>query len=372
MSSTLSLSLFFLKKKREREREEEGEVGFFVSWLVFDYFIRGNSQLTLSHSLSLKTTDGDELDITPLRILVIREAWQCLPDGDVASCAVDAPEADGRANAVASAPSASKKASSSSSSSSPSITSRSTALSTAAALKGTWKVFDVCAHAIPPSSSSSSSEGGGGGGEGSGDGGNGESGPGPGGAGPAAAFDLDDPDEQVTAIYSTSRTVQRWTLDPTEFPGDGGGAYALPDARVAAAEVNASGGSESGAGDSSSAPPPPPPSSTSGPAPGAAVLELVMLDPVSRGADADAIEGMGGRWGKGKGEEGGGEGDSDDSDADSSPPPPLLRRALLVTALWSPRDGTVVGLQREYDAGGDLVEVRARTAVRTDVAGGSM
>lgn len=109
------------------------------------------------------------------------------------------------------------------------------------------------------------------------------------------------------------------------------------------------------------------------------MLELVMLDPVSRGADADAIEGMGGggRWGKGKGrgkgEEGAGDSDADSDASDSdSPPPPLLRRALLVTALWSPREGTVVGLQREYDAGGDLVEVRARTAVRTDVAGGSM
>jgi len=91
-----------------------------------------------------------------------------------------------------------------------------------------------------------------------------------------------------------------------------------------------------------------------------------MLDPVSRGADADEIEGMG-RWGRGRGE-GEGEGGERDSDSDA----PLLRRALLVTALWSPRDGTVVGLQREYDAGGDLVEVRARTAVRTDVAGGSM
>ena len=74
-----------------------------------------------------------------------------------------------------------------------------------------------------------------------------------------------------------------------------------------------------------------------------------------------------------QGEEGAGDSDADSDASDSdSPPPPLLRRALLVTALWSPREGTVVGLQREYDAGGDLVEVRARTAVRTDVAGGSM
>ena len=103
-----------------------------------------------------------------------------------------------------------------------------------------------------------------------------------------------------------------------------------------------------------------------------------MLDPVSRGAAADAIEGMRkGRWGAGGREKEGAASADDDSEEededegeDSSSP--LLRRALLVTALWSPRDGTVVGLQREYDAGGDLVEVRARTAVRTDVAGGSM
>ena len=352
------------------------EEGRFFLGSFFIFFIHKPSKLS-PHLLyqNATTTDGDELDITPQRILVIREAWQCLPDGDVAACAVDSPEADGRekASAAAASASASKKASSSPSSST--ITSRSTALSTAAALRGTWKVFDVCAHAIPPSSSSSSSDGGGGGGEGKGTGSNSDTEP---------AFDLDDPDEQVTAIYSTSRTVQRWTLDPTEFPGDGGGAYALPDARVAAAEVNASGGSSSESGGdsspSSTAPPPPPPissSSSSGPAPGAALLELVMLDPVSRGADADAIEGMGGggRWGrekKGGGDGGGEDEDSDNSDDDDTSPPPLLRRALLVTALWSPRDGTVVGLQREYDAGGDLVEVRARTAVRTDVAGGSM
>jgi hypothetical protein len=279
---------------------------------------------------------------------------------------VEAPEADGRGatattSSSASSSSTSKKASSSSPSSQ--VTSRSTALSTAKALEGTWKVFDVCAHAIPPSSSSSSSSGSGSEGEGGEGGGNRNSEP---------AFDLDDPDEQVTALYSTSRTVQRWSLDPMEFPGDGGGAYALPDARAAAAEVN---GSVSSSSSSS------PPSSSSGPAPGAALLELVMLDPVSRGADADAIEGMG-RWGgssgkEKKGREGQGV-ENDDADSSSeeeeegSSAPPLLRRALLVTALWSPRDGTVVGLQREYDAGGDLVEVRARTAVRTDVAGGSM
>ena len=161
----------------------------------------------------------------------------------------------------------------------------------------------------------------------------------------------------------------RWT--PQSSRGTAAGPSAPPDARVAAAEVNAGAGSEGSSFSSSS--------HSSGPAPGAALLELVMLDPVSRGADADAIEGMGGRWGsKGK-RGGGGEGERDGNDSDSDPDsdddasaPPLLRRALLVTALWSPRDGTVVGLQREYDAGGDLVEVRARTAVRTDVAGGSM
>lgn len=252
-------------------------------------------------------------------------------------------------------------------------TSRSTALATASAFKGTWKVFDVCAHAIPPSSSSSSSsssgedDGAGGARDASDAGAGGRSGGGK--SDNNASFDLDDPDEQVTAIYSTSRTVQRWSLDPTELPGDGGGAYALPDARAAAADVNVR---REGGDNAPSSPPPSSSSSSSGPAPGAALLELVMLDPVSRGADADAIEGMGGKWGRrgeGKGKEGGAEADSDSEGDDSAP---LLRRALLVTALWSPRDGTVVGLQREYDAGGDLVEVRARTAVRTDVAGGSM
>ena len=63
--------------------------------------------------------------------------------------------------------------------------------------------------------------------------------------------------------------------------------------------------------------------------------------------------------------EGEGGGENDDSASGDSP---LLGRALLVTALWSPRDGTVLGLQREYDAGGDLVEVRARTAVITEAS----
>lgn len=328
------------ERKRGREKEERERVSFF-------------SKKKKNQTLS---TDGDELDITPLRILVTREAWQCLPDGDVAACAVMSPEADGRAklgndDAGAAAPAAPSKRTPSSA---PSTTnSRSTAQATASAFKGTWKVFDVCAHAIPPSSSSAVLADA-----------NDNSGSGGKNGGPAL-FDLDDPDEQVTAIYSTSRTVQKWSLDPTEFPGDGGGAYALPDARAAAADVSAGGDNASSTSSSSS---------SSGPAPGAALLELVMLYPVSRGADADAIEGMGGRWGKkgeGDDDEGGAENDSD-SESGDSPPPPLLRRALLVTALWSPRDGTVVGLQREYDASGDLVEVRARTAVRTDVAGGSM
>ena len=342
-------------REGERERERERELVFLVEEEEEEgsFFFGSFSSSQLSPS-SKQKTDGDELDITPLRILVTREAWQCLPDGDVAACAVDSPEADGRGANEKASPSSSSSSSSSSSAPASVITSRSTALSTAAAFEGTWKVFDVCAHAIPPPPSSSAGEEEAGGGSRSG----GASGAGGKGA-EEAAFDLDDPDEQVTAIYSTSRTVQRWTLDPTELPGDGGGAYALPDARAAAAEVSARGSDDGGGSSPSSSSP------SSGPAPGAALLELVMLDPVSRGADADAIEGMG-RWGKGKGEEGGGE---SDSDADDSP---LLRRALLVTALWSPRDGTVVGLQREYDAGGDLVEVRARTAVRTDVAGGSM
>jgi len=89
-----------------------------------------------------------------------------------------------------------------------------------------------------------------------------------------------------------------------------------------------------------------------------------MLDPVSRGADADAIEGMTTTTTTTTTTP-----EGNDVVLSSAPP---LRRALLVTCLWSPRDGTVVGLQREYDAAGDLVEVRARTAVRTDVAGGSM
>ena len=188
-------------------------------------------------------------------MLVLREAWQCLAEGDVGECALpDGGGAGGGPGSAARAPSASAPTP-------PSVS-----------VKGEWATFDVVGVPL---------------GEGN------------------AGDDADGP----TAAYSTARTRQAWVL-PAEGPGEGGGAYWLP-------------GGEAG---------------------GPAVLEVAMLSPVSRGPDADTSEGM-------------------------APPP---GRALLVAVTWWPRDGTAVGVAREYDARGGLVEARCRSAVRADVAGGSM
>ena len=70
-----------------------------------------------------------------------------------------------------------------------------------------------------------------------------------------------------------------------------------------------------------------------GPAAAPAILELIMVDAVSRGADGDADEGMA-----------------------------AAARGIVLSVAWAPRPGAVVAVQREYDGGGDLVEVRCRAA----------
>lgn len=47
-------------------------------------------------------------------------------------------------------------------------------------------------------------------------------------------------------------------------------------------------------------------------------------------------------------------------------------RGLLLSVGWEVRPGMMVGLEREYDAGGQLAEVRSRTAVRGGWVGGPM
>eukprot|EP00891_Asterochloris_glomerata_P000611 jgi/Astpho2/611/Aster-04455 len=66
------------------------------------------------------------------------------------------------------------------------------------------------------------------------------------------------------------------------------------------------------------------------------MVELRMVPAVSRGNDGDSEEGM---------------------QASSS-------RGLLISTAFLARDGMLISMQREYDAGGSLTEVRSRSAVR--------
>jgi hypothetical protein len=227
--------------------------------------------------------DSGELDVTPLRLLTVREVWQCPADGAVAACAV--PPA-GTAKPPSPPPT-----------------------NGVSAFSGEWKAFDVCGHALSPSVAAAADA--------------------LGGASTLAS---------AHALYSTACTRQVWRVGGRggPAPGDAGGAYIVPGSLPLPFD----------------APAPPTPL----PAPGPAIVELVMLPPVSRGAEGDAAEGMGG---------------GDGGDSGSGAPPPLSR-GFLISVSWAPRDGTVVGVAREYDAGGQLVEARCRSAVRVDVAGGAM
>lgn len=66
---------------------------------------------------------------------------------------------------------------------------------------------------------------------------------------------------------------------------------------------------------------------------------------VSRGAVADEVEGM--------------------STSDTG-------RGLLISFSWLVRPGMMISMQREYDACGDLMEVRSRSAVEGTWVGGCM
>ena len=66
---------------------------------------------------------------------------------------------------------------------------------------------------------------------------------------------------------------------------------------------------------------------------------------VSRGAVADEVEGM--------------------SNSD-------MGRGLLISFSWLVRPGMMISMQREYDACGDLMEVRSRSAVEGTWVGGRM
>jgi len=66
---------------------------------------------------------------------------------------------------------------------------------------------------------------------------------------------------------------------------------------------------------------------------------------VSRGAVADEVEGM--------------------STSDTG-------RGLLISFSWLVRPGMMISMQREYDACGDLMEVRSRSAVEGTWVGGRM
>jgi hypothetical protein len=245
-------------------------------------------RVTLTLGVGLDPDTG-ELDVTPLRLLTVREAWQCLSGGDVEACAAPASFGD--------------------------TARRPPSSSGLQAFAGEWKAFDVCGHALAPATAAAADA--------------------VGGAATASA---------AHAVYSTACTRQVWRVGggggggSGGGAGDAGGAYILPGSAPPPPRRQQRGGDDS----------PPPLLST--PAPGPALVELVMLPPVSRGPDGDAAEGMGGSDG-----DGGGSG-----------------RGFLVSVAWAPRDGTVVGVQREYDAGGALVEARCRSAVRVDAAGGAM
>ncbi|CAL5219058.1 g818 [Coccomyxa viridis] len=79
--------------------------------------------------------------------------------------------------------------------------------------------------------------------------------------------------------------------------------------------------------------------------PGNVLLELHMIPPTSRGSDGDAEEGM-------------------ELQAQG--------RGLCISFSWLINDKTLIGLQREYDADGNLLEVRSRTAILGNWAGGRM
>jgi hypothetical protein len=79
--------------------------------------------------------------------------------------------------------------------------------------------------------------------------------------------------------------------------------------------------------------------------PGSTMLELRMLPTVSRGQSADEDEGMD-MAGTGRG--------------------------FLISFAWLVRQGMLISMQREYDAAGELLEVRSRSAVKGQWVGGSM
>ncbi|CAK0747075.1 hypothetical protein CVIRNUC_001740 [Coccomyxa viridis] len=79
--------------------------------------------------------------------------------------------------------------------------------------------------------------------------------------------------------------------------------------------------------------------------PGNVLLELQMVPPMSRGEAGDAQEGM-------ELQEQG--------------------RGLCISFSWLINDKTLIGLQREYDTEGALLEVRSRTAILGNWAGGRM
>ena len=47
-------------------------------------------------------------------------------------------------------------------------------------------------------------------------------------------------------------------------------------------------------------------------------------------------------------------------------------RGVLLTFSWLVRSGMMISMQREYDAAGDLMEVRSRSAVEGSWVGGRM
>lgn len=52
--------------------------------------------------------------------------------------------------------------------------------------------------------------------------------------------------------------------------------------------------------------------------------------------------------------------------------PPLQPRGLVLSLAWLVREGMVVYIEREYEAGGQLLEVRSGSAVKGAWAGGRM
>lgn len=52
--------------------------------------------------------------------------------------------------------------------------------------------------------------------------------------------------------------------------------------------------------------------------------------------------------------------------------PSSTGRGVLLTFSWLVRPGMMISMQREYDAAGDLMEVRSRSAVEGSWVGGRM